>query len=361
MPINARSPHVVQVNNALQSGSKIEIDIWYYTGSQPLTPTYTLSKNIPASNNTDTAYNISPYLREFMLHKFTGNNYSTNQFITDQYEYVFLQYRTYSLIGASYVLQNTVTDTAFDGYGYYEEGVNIDRGNILLGNGTSHYYWHDSTNTPSSNPAHRAGVVTAKVLRNWYYTHIPFGGGSPVTYTFTANGVYDIKRVHEGNYGTGNTLQIFNNLNVLQWQGYFYPKTECRYTPMTIDFINKFGGWQREFFYKASYENLEVNSTAYNLMPSQVVPTITSEGQRHVMNNNGIRKYTMNTGWVDESYGETMQELLLSERVIWQSGSQTLPLKVNTKTLNKQKNINNKTINYSIEIELAYDVIHSIV
>jgi hypothetical protein len=64
---------------------------------------------------------------------------------------------------------------------------------------------------------------------------------------------------------------------------------------------------------------------------------------------------------VDESYGETMQELLLSERVIWQSGQQTLPVKVNTKTLNKQKNINNKTINYSIEIELAYDTIHSIV
>ena len=79
------------------------------------------------------------------------------------------------------------------------------------------------------------------------------------------------------------------------------------------------------------------------------------------MNNNGTRKYTMNTGWVDESYGETMQELLLSERVIWQSGQQTLPVKVNTKTLNKQKNINNKTINYSIEIELAYDTIHSIV
>jgi hypothetical protein len=361
MPINARSPHVVQVNNSLQSGSKIEIDLWYYTGTQPLTPTYTLSKGIPASNNTDTAYNISPYIRELLLHKFTGNNYSTNQFNTDQYEFVNIQYRTYSLIGSSYVLQATVTDKAFDGYGYYEEGVNIDRGNILLGDGTTHYYWYDSTNTPSTNPAHRGGVVTANVLRDWYYVHIPTGGGIPVTYTFTANGVYDIKRVHEGNYAIGNELQIFDDLNVLQWRGYFYPKVECRYEPMTIDFINKFGGWQREFFFKASIEQLEVNSTAYNLMPSQVVPIVISEGQRHVMNNNGTRKYIMNTGWVDESYGETMQELLLSERVIWQSASQTLPVKVNTKSIIKHKNINNKTINYSIEIELAYDVIHSIV
>ena len=239
--------------------------------------------------------------------------------------------------------------------------MNINRGNILLGNNTTHYYWYDSTNTPSSNPAHRAGIVTAQVKRNWYYVHTPLGGGTPVTYTFTADGVYDIKRVHQGNYATGNLLQIFDNLNVLQWQGTFAPKTECRYTPVTIDFVNKFGGWQREFFYKASIEALEVNNTAYNLMPSQVVPTLISEGQRRVFNNNGLRRYTLNTGFVDESYGETMQELLLSERVIWQNGSQTIPVKVNTKSITKHKNINNKTINFSIEIELAFDVIHSIV
>ena len=361
MPINARSPHVVQVNDPTQTGSKIEIDLWYYTGTQPTSPTYTLSKLIPAVNNTDTAYNISPYIREYLLHKFTGNNYATNQFLTDQYEHVNIEYRTYNFIGGVYVLDTTVTDTCFDGYGYYEEGVNINRGNILLGNNTTHYYWHDSTNTPSSNPAHIAGIVTAKVLRNWYYVHTPLGGGTPVTYTFTANGVYDIKRVHQGNYATGNLLQIFDNANVLQWQGTFAPKTECRYTPVTIDFVNKFGGWQREFFYKASIEALEVNNTAYNLMPSQVVPTLISEGQRRVFNNNGLRRYTLNTGFVDESYGETMQELLLSERVIWQNGSQTIPVKVNTKSITKHKNINNKTINFSIEIELAFDVIHSIV
>jgi hypothetical protein len=86
-----------------------------------------------------------------------------------------------------------------------------------------------------------------------------------------------------------------------------------------------------------------------------------SEGQRAVFNNNGIRRYVINTGWVDESYGETMQELLLSERVIWQDGTNRIPVKVNTKSINKQKNINNKTINYSIEIELAFDVINSVI
>lgn len=361
MPINARSPYVVQVNNPTQTGSKIEIDIWYYTGTQPLTPTYTLSKLIPSATNTDTAYNISPYIREYLLHKFNGINYSTNQSLTDEYEHVNIQYRIYNFIGGVYVLDSTVTDVAFDGYGYYEEGVNIDRGNILLGNGTTHYYWHDSTNTPSSNPAHRGGIVTAKVKRNWYYTHINMNTGATQTYTFTADGIYDIKRVHQSYYGLSNQLQIFDNLNVLQWTGYFIPKEECRYEPMTIDFVNKFGGWQREFFFKATQELLDVTNTAYNLMPSQVVPSLVSEGQRHIMNNNGIRRYIMNTGWVDESYGDTMQELLLSERVIWQYGSSRIPVKINTKSINKHKNINNKTINYNIEMELAFDVIHSVV
>jgi hypothetical protein len=361
MAINARSPHIVLVDNALQTGSKIEIDLWYYTGTQPTTPTYTLSKLIPSSTNTKTYYNISAYIREFLTHKFNGINYMTNQFLTSEDEYVNIQYRTYNFIGGVYVLDQTVTDTCFDGYGLYEEGVNIDRGNVLLGNGTSHYYWDDSANNPNANPAHRAGIVTAKVKRSWYYVHTPFGGGTPVTYAFTADGVFDIKRVHEGNYATGNTLQIFNNLNVLQWTGYFYPKTECRYEPMTIDFINKFGGWQREFFFKASQELLDVNSSTYNLMPSQLIPTLVSEGQRHVMNSNGTRRYLINTGWVDESYGETIQELLLSERVIWQNGVQRIPVKVNTKSINKFKNINQKTINYQIEIELAFDVIHSVI
>ena len=132
MPINARSPHVVQVNDPTQTGSKIEIDLWYYTGTQPLTPTYTLSKLIPAVNNTDTAYNISPYIREYLLHKFTGNNYATNQFLTDQYEHVNIEYRTYNFIGGVYVLDTTVTDICFDGYGYYEERVRLYSVSITL-------------------------------------------------------------------------------------------------------------------------------------------------------------------------------------------------------------------------------------
>jgi hypothetical protein len=274
---------------------------------------------------------------------------------------MYVRYDTYNLIGGVYVFDTTVTARCYDGYGYYEDLMNVDRGDVLLGNGTKHYYWYDSTNTPATIGSQRAGIVTAYLDRDWSVYYQNLLSGASVINTYSLAGVYDLYRVHPTYYGAGNLMQIYDDLNVLQWEATFIPKEECRYTPMTIDFVNKFGGWQREFFFKASQELLDVNSTTYNLMMSDIFPMTLSEGQRAVFNNNGIRRYVINTGWVDESYGETMQELLLSERVIWQDGTNRIPVKVNTKSINKQKNINNKTINYSIEIELAFDVINSVI
>ncbi len=46
--------------------TKLEVFIWNGTGSAPASPSYTLSKLIPASNNVNTYYNISPYIREYI-------------------------------------------------------------------------------------------------------------------------------------------------------------------------------------------------------------------------------------------------------------------------------------------------------
>jgi len=360
--IFARSPYIVSVNDVSQTGSKVELFIYDGGSTVPTTPTYTLSKLIPGTGVTENLYNISPYLREYLTHRYNGLNYNTVNDLTEYDEYTYVQYKTYNLISGVYVLDSTVTARCYDGYGYYEDLMNVDRGDVLLGDGTKHYYWYDSTNTPASTGSQRAGIVTAFLDRDWsVYRQNLLNGSLTQIDTYTTAGVYDLYRVFPTWYGAGNLMQIYDDLNVLQWEATFIPKIECRYTPMTIDFINKFGGWQREFFFKASQELLDVNSTTYNLMMSDIYPMTLSEGQRAVFNNNGIRKYIINTGWVDESYGETMQELLLSERVIWQNENKRVPVKVNTKSINKQKNINNKTINYSIEIELAFDVINSVI
>ena len=57
----ARSPHIIEIAETGQTGSKIELFLWN-TGSQPTDPQYILSKRIPASNQIETYYNISPYV-----------------------------------------------------------------------------------------------------------------------------------------------------------------------------------------------------------------------------------------------------------------------------------------------------------
>ena len=67
--ISARSPFIVEINEAGQIETKVELRIWNGTGSAPAFPTYTLSKLIPAPTVLQTTYNISPYIKEYLSSK----------------------------------------------------------------------------------------------------------------------------------------------------------------------------------------------------------------------------------------------------------------------------------------------------
>jgi hypothetical protein len=49
------------------------------------------------------------------------------------------------------------------------------------------------------------------------------------------------------------------------------------------------------------------------------------------------QKYKINSGWVDEKFSENLQQLLLSERVLWTKGNTKLPIRINTKSVNTRK------------------------
>ncbi len=135
---------------------------------------------------------------------------------------------------------------------------------------------------------------------------------------------------------------------------------ECLYTPVVIDFINKYGAWQREFMFKASFESLTTSATEFNLMQEFSSPFAsynTNLNQRQTFNTNGLISYRTNTGWVDESFNSNIQQLLLSERILLDG----VPVKMKTKEFEKQKNINNKKINYVLDFESSTDLINNVI
>jgi hypothetical protein len=348
--IFARSPYIIRIAESGQIGSKVELFLSNTTFSG--TPQYTLSKLIPASNNVETLYDISAYIREYISFNYPQDMNNTAE-LNPTNERVNVRVKRYKLVGTTYTLLNTTDYIAFDGYTIYIQNYNYDLGDFGLDEGNYYYY-----------PEVFSGLIRVTTLINSAarYTNLRTGVINSIG---LATGTYDVPRLYDSNYSDGNKVEILNPAGAVQKTYYFYPLEECKYTPVIIDFVNKYGAWQREFFFKASNDTFSVENTEYNLLQNTVqvnnfgVPLYNIvKGQRQTFNTNGKSSIKVNTGWVDETWGEVLKQIMLSERILIDTYK---PAKINTKSTELFKHINTKQINYSLDFEFTYDAINSVV
>lgn len=357
MSIFARSPYIVEISEALQTGSKINLFIWNGTGSAPTSPTYVLSKLIPASNNVNTYYNISPYIREFISWNTRQQPYNTfsasqtSQWCNVKIQKFKLSSGVYSQVGADITLK------AYDGFGYYEEGYNPTLIYDILHDQGTFNYAYDSAIDPNTNADYRGGFVMVQTGTSYKAKYTNLNTGATFTQTLTNNQLTDVMRVYTSYYSAGNKLEILNGSNNVLWTGYFVPKQNCKYEAVLCDFVNRYGCWQRTWFYAASNDTFSIENTEYNLMQSTFPNYNTLEGQRKVFNTTAKKSIKVNTDWVDESYKDLLKQLMASERILINS----LPVKLNTKSTELFKSINTKTINYQLEFEFAFNAINNVI
>jgi hypothetical protein len=324
--INARNPYIVTINETSQIETKLEIYLWNGTGSMP----------------------VSPYIREYIDHDTLQT--ITNIFTaTPSTQWCNVGLKLFKKISTSFIqVGSTQTHFGVDGYGYYEEGYNPALGNYLLSSGTYTYNY---------NLSGEYGWLTLYTGSGNSVKYTNLSTGASQTVALTNNVWRDIPRVYSTYGAVGNKLEIIDGSAAVLFTATFQPKEECKYTPVQLDFVNKFGAWQREWFFKASNDSLAVENTEYNLMPSRYPNYSTLEGQRQVFNANGKKMIRVNTDWVSESFKEVIQQLMLSERILINKK----PAKLNTKNTELFKSINTHMINYQLEFEFAYDVINSVV
>ena len=357
MSIFARSPYIVEISEALQTGSKINLFIWNGTGAAPTSPTYVLSKLIPASNNVKTYYNISPYIREFIswnTRQQPYNTYSASQ--TSQWCNVKIQ--KFKLSSGVYTQVGTdITLKAYDGFGYYEQGFNPSLTYDVLHDQGTFNYAYDSAIDPNTNASYRGGFIMVQTGTSYKAKYTNLSSGATFTQNLTNNQLTDVLRVYTSYYSVGNKLEILDTSNAVLWTGYFVPKLNCKYTPVLCDFVNRYGSWQRTWFYAASNDTFNIENTEYNLMQSTFPNYNTLEGQRKVFNTTAKKSIKVNTDWVEESYKDLLKQLMASERILINS----LPVKINTKSTELFKSINTKTINYQLEFEFAFNAINNVI
>jgi len=364
--IFARSPFIVEVDEVGQVSSTIKMYISTGANSAPTAPSYTLSKLIPSSNNSATHYNVSPYIREFISFNSITSAYDSDFLDTNQFAVVTIE--RYANTGSGDTLLDTTSYYAFDGYTDYENGTNYDNGKVLMTPNT-YYYNYDSTITLSSDfdlaPA-SIGVSLDGGLSEEYtatYTNLRTGASTSVSKSkaLLGGGIYNYPRqfssVFSSYYADGNKVEIYDVSSTLLATYYFKPKDVCKYTAVRCDFVNKFGQYQRIWFYAASNETLNITSSEHNNLQSSITNYNTIEGQRKEFNIKGQKSLKVNTDWVDESFNITLKELMLSEKILIDG----YPAKLKTKSTELFKNINTKQINYSLEFEFNYNVINSVI
>ena len=59
-------------------------------------------------------------------------------------------------------------------------------------------------------------------------------------------------RVYTGNLAHGNKVEMINASSNVVWTGTFKPVCEPKYSPIVVDFVNKYGSWSRMFFFKVN-------------------------------------------------------------------------------------------------------------
>ena len=96
-----------------------------------------------------------------------------------------------------------------------------------------------------------------------------------------------------------------------------------------------------------------MDNTEYNQLPSSPNYNV-NQNIRTAYNVNAQEVISCNTGWVNEGYDEVIKQLLMSEKILLNDK----PVLIDSKSIELQKNINNKNINYQLSFKYANPVLN---
>lgn len=132
---------------------------------------------------------------------------------------------------------------------------------------------------------------------------------------------------------------------------------EPKYTPYQVSFVNRYGVADFITFFKVSTEqgsftNDQFKRSIYNdgfTSPSLQV------GQYQDFNVNSRNSITMNTGWVDEDYADVIEDILMSESVAILMDGSWVAANPQRGSVDYQKEVNKKVINYTMTFDVAFN------
>ena len=373
--INTRSPYYVSTGTVTNLTSAT-LDLYIYTGTQgvggvfnsrPTQPTYSLQSFTVQGVSV---FEISELVKDYFQNNFDGFYQSDNYWV---------DYRTTNFISGVAQTPSSFTGlTGFYGYGYFDDGANPENDYSLLQSNSTVIKLADELLTLAVDTSKTSSVDFYFNSQLVFSKSISSSTQNNLQTEYVKNAATTVQdfenRVIQdgGTFESSSCLTSFTDslifsvdtINVNGVDGVDLIKVqnieECKYQPYKITFINKFGALQNIWFFKRSNEtlttkkedfkrNIIVNGT-YNI----------SNHQNKVLTKNGSEKLTLNTGFYPEEYNEVFKQMQLSEDCWIDINNKTLPINITSSELAYKTQLNDKLINYTINIEYAFDVINNI-
>jgi hypothetical protein len=137
----------------------------------------------------------------------------------------------------------------------------------------------------------------------------------------------------------------------------YYLICEPKYTPYQIAFINRFGVADFITFFKRSDERGTFTQDSYqkSIYNDGFTTPSLEIGKYNSFNVNSRNSLTLNTGFVDQDYDETIKDILMSEYVAVLDGSNWVSVVPDRGSIEYQKHVNQKLINYTLTFTYGFD------
>ena len=368
--INTRSPYYITLTAT--NLTQVDFDIWIYTGEKITDQTTGSLFRLSASAVNDiVTVEIAELVSDYILSTFDGDYECTN---------VWVDYRSLNYIqGIPETYTAFTTLAGFNGYGFFEDGANPQNLQSLLQSNTTILKPDDSPVNLAVDTSITTSVAFYANNEQVYTKTIASSleSNNQIEYvTNTTNGADDFEQrvlLDGGTFeGSACLQEFFVDFSIFPVDTLYIDGTngvdvvkvdniqECKYQPYKLTFINKFGALQDIWFFKRTKETLTTKTEDFkrNIVVNGSYDT--SRHQQKVLTKNGSEKLTLNTGFYPESYNEVFKEMQLSEDCWIEIKNQTLPINVSSSNLAFKTQLNDKLINYTIEIEFAFDTINNI-
>lgn len=364
--INTRSPYYIKVEYAALATASLDLFIWTgLTSDKPVAVTYTFTK-ASVLDNEYVVFEVSEYIKDFLNTEYS--DYST------EIVWVSWDWNSYNTFAQEIDSGSSNNYLACKGYGYFEEGINPQLSYQVLQSNNVIYY---NINQPIVIPVWAEDLPTVtisggasfnwEVVTSFWEAYDDLWNGSDVpTIETTDNGNSNQKIQYIVIDSTGlatNAIGVVTSgINPSETIINLVEVCEPKYTPLNVIFFNKFGALQNIWMFKKHQTSININSESYkrNILNTDTLSYSTTSHQMKTFNANGNESIAMNTGYVSEDYNDVVRQLLLSEEVWVDNGSQVLPIRPNTSSLTFKNSVNDKLTNYTIEFDYAYDKINNI-